>query len=191
VPRRTSRKRPKRDQAKTKNPNAVKSRLNGGFVGDGVEGLGGVVGRRNVVGLTGLSGLSLQVDVFCRGREILGNGETRFSSRDRLTTLGLGFLLGDGVGLDTVQELLSASGVLDVFNPQVDSLLHVSAVDNLVTDDTDTSGGNVVDDTGLAVVVLVGHTLLFRRVGLDVDNVTDLVGGQEGGHVGHTMVCKA
>lgn len=76
-----------------------------------------------------------------------------------------------------------------MFNSQVDSLLHVSTVDNLVADDTDTSGGNVVDDTGLAVVVLVGHTLLLRGVGLDVDNVSDLVGGQEGGHVGHTMVC--
>ena len=65
---------------------------------------------------------------------------------------GLG-LLG-GVGLDSVQEFLSALGVLDVFDSDVDSLLHVSTVDDLVTDDSNTSGRDVVDDTGLSVVDL-------------------------------------
>jgi hypothetical protein len=40
-----------------------KRRLDGGFVGHGVQGLGGVVLGRDVVGLSRLSGLSLQVDV--------------------------------------------------------------------------------------------------------------------------------
>ena len=68
-----------------------------------------------------------------------------------LSGLGGLDLLG-GVGLDSVQEFLSALGVLDVFDSDVDSLLHVSTVDDLVTDDSNTSGRDVVDDTGLSVV---------------------------------------
>lgn len=68
-----------------------------------------------------------------------------------LSGLGGLDLLG-GVGLDSVQELLSALGVLDVFDSDVDSLLHVSTVDDLVTDDSNTSGRDVVDNTGLSVV---------------------------------------
>lgn len=36
----------------------------------------------------------------------------------------------------------------------------------------------------------MGHTLLLSGVGLDVDNVSDLVGSQVGGHGDHTLVCK-
>jgi hypothetical protein len=84
-----------------------------------------------VPGLSGLDGLPLEDDLFAS----LG---------------GLDLLCG--VGLDSVQELLSALGVLDVLNSDVDSLLHVSTVDDLVADDSNTSGRDVVDDTGLSVV---------------------------------------
>lgn len=84
-------------------------------------------------GLSGLDGLPLEDDLF--------------------TSLGgLDLLLG--VGLDSVQELLSALGVLDVLDSNVDSLLHVSTVDDLVGNDSNTSGRDVVDDTGLSVVDL-------------------------------------
>jgi len=67
-------------------------------------------------------------------------------------SLLLGLTLLGGVRLDTVQEFLSAFRVTDVLDTDVDSLLHVSAVDDLVADDSDTTLGNVVDDTGFAVV---------------------------------------
>ena len=98
----------------------------------GGEGLGGVVLDRDGSGLSGLNRLPLQVDVL---------------------SLLLGLTLLGGVGLDSVQELLSALGVLDVLDTDVYSLLHVSAVDDLVADNSDTTLGHVVDDTGLAVVV--------------------------------------
>lgn len=97
----------------------------------GGKGLGNVVVDGNNPSLSGLSGESLEENVLA---------------------LLLGLLLLGGVRLDTVKELLSALGVTDVLNSDVDTLLHVSAVDNLVDDHTNSSGGDVVNDTGLAVV---------------------------------------
>lgn len=118
------------------------------------------------------------------------SGLSRESLEQNLLALFLGLLLLGGVGLDTVKELLSALGVTDVLNSDVDTLLHVSTVDDLVDDHTNSSGGNVVNDTGLAVVELVGHTLLLRRVGLDVNDVTNSVGDEEGGDVGGTVLLE-
>lgn len=79
------------------------------------------------------------------------DGQT--SVQQKLTSVSLGLSLLDSVVLDPVQELLSTTRVLDVLHSQVDSLLQVSTVDDLVTDHTDTTGGDVVDDTSLSVVV--------------------------------------
>jgi hypothetical protein len=97
-----------------------------------------------VSGLTGLDGLPLEDNL--------------------LSGLGGLDLLG-GVGLDSVQEFLSALGVLDVFDSDVDSLLHVSTVNDLVTDDSNTSGRDVVDDTGLSVVdwMLVHFDITIKK----------------------------
>lgn len=59
-----------------------------------------------------------------------------------------------GVGLDTVDELVTGARVADVLDADVDALLHVTVVDLLVQDDADSGLGHVVDDAGLAVVDL-------------------------------------
>lgn len=109
-----------------------------GVVGDRDDRLGGVAGLLDEVGLTGTNGLALQVDV---------------------DTLLLGLTLLEGVLLDTLDEVLTGAGVLDVLDADADALLEVAVVDTLVEDDTDRGLGDVVDDTSLTVVDLVGHTV--------------------------------
>lgn len=107
-------------------------------VGDGGNGLRDVAGLGDEVAITGTNGLTLQVNV---------------------DTLLLGLTLLEGVLLDTVDELLTGTGVLDVLNADADALLEVAVVDTLVQEDTDGGLGDVVDDTSLTVVDLVGHTI--------------------------------
>ena len=59
------------------------------------------------------------------------------------------------VALDTVKELLPALRVPDVLHTDVDALLNVAVADDLVDNDTDGRGGNVVDNTGPAAALHV------------------------------------
>jgi hypothetical protein len=90
------------------------------------------------VSLPGLDGLTLQVNV-----------DALLLRKSPLCS----------VLLDTVDELLTALRVLDVLNADVHALLEVPVADTLVNDDTEGGLGDVVDDTGLSVVDLVGHTI--------------------------------
>lgn len=129
-----------------------------GVVGDGNDGLGGVAGSGDEVALTGADGLALQVDV---------------------DTLLLGLALLDGVLLDTVDELLTGAGVLDVLDADVDALLEVAVADALVQEDTDGGLGNVVDNTGLSVVDLVGHTIVEILSQLICRIIEEAIGGEK------------
>lgn len=107
------------------------------IVRHGRDGLGEVALGGNEVADTGLEGLALEVEV------------------DALLT-SLALLLG--VLLDALDEVLAGAGVLDVLDADADALLHVAVADDLVQEDADGGLGDVVDDAGLAVVDLVGHT---------------------------------
>ena len=54
------------------------------------------------------------------------------------------------VPLDTVKELLPALRVLDVLHTDVYTLLDVTVADDLVDNDADSVGGDVVDNTSAA-----------------------------------------
>lgn len=108
--------------------------LDRGLVGNWSNVLRLVVLGANSASLTGLSWLSLQVDVLA-------------------SLLGVSLLCG--VGLDTGQELVTRSRVLDVLDADVDALLDVAVADLTVQNDTDCGLGDIVDNTSLTVVDLV------------------------------------
>lgn len=93
----------------------------------------------------------------------------------QLNTLALllGLLPLSCVLLHSAQEFVSRSGMCDVFDSDVDSLLEISVSNLLVDDDTDGGLRNVVDYTGLAVVDLEWHTLLNGTIDSDIDDITD------------------
>lgn len=114
------------------------SPLDVGVVGDGSNSLGGVALLGDEVAAARADGLALQVEV---------------------DALLLSLALLDGVLLDTVDELLTGAGVLDVLDADADALLEVAVADALVQEDTDRGLGDVVDNASLAVEDLVGHTV--------------------------------
>lgn len=73
-------------------------------------------------------------------------------------SLRLGLYLLRSVVLNTVDKLSPALGVVDVFDANVDTLLEIAVADLFVDDDTKGGPGDVVNNTGLTVVDLVGHT---------------------------------
>ena len=141
-------------------------------------------------------------------RQSIQSVSVHTNSNDKRTSSELGGSLGGGVGLDSVEEIISTFRVLDVLDSEVHSLLHVSVSDDLVDNDSDSSSGDVVDDSGSTkainissgivriaaevgddgpVVVLVRHTLLLSGVGLDVDDISDLVDSEEGREGDHSF----
>merc|ERR1711944_284928 len=120
------------------------------LVSDWRDQLWDIVLGRDGVGFTGLTGFTL------KGNPLAGL---------------IGCLLLLVVGLDTVEELLTALRVLDVLNTNVDPLGKDLSAHALVDDDADGLLGDTEHAAGLAVVSLVG-ALLEGAVALDVNNVS-------------------
>ena len=74
-------------------------------------------------------------------------------------SLLLGLALLNRVLLNSADELLSGAGVGNMLDADVDALLEVLVVDTLVDDDADGGFGDVVNNTGLSVENLKGHTV--------------------------------
>jgi len=111
------------------------------------------------------------------------------SSRKR-TSLLLSLSLLSSVELDSSHEFVSAGTVLYVFDSEVDSLLNLTVSDSLENENLDSSGLNTEDNTSSTVVVLVGHTLLLSSIGLDVDDVTNVVRSQVGAQLDWSMLAE-
>jgi hypothetical protein len=103
------------------------------------------------------------------------------------TLVGLSSTGSQIVGLDTLQEILTALGVLNVLNADVEALLDNAVADLLVDNDTNGTRSDVPDNAGTAVVELVGHALVDGTVTLDIDVVSDAEGRQIGAHVRKAM----
>ena len=69
-----------------------------------------------------------------------------------------------------------------MFNSDVESLGDDSVSDLLVDDDSERSWVDVEDCSGSAVIELVWHALVDGTVDDDINNITDLVGGEVLGH---------
>ncbi len=93
-------------------------------------------------------------------------------------TLLVGFSLYSVVLSDSVQEFLSAGGKSEMLDSDVESLGDDSVSDLLVDDDAQSSGVDVENCTGSAVVVLVWHTFVDGTIADDIDNISDFVGGE-------------
>jgi hypothetical protein len=78
----------------------------------------------------------------------------------------LGLLLLQLVRLDTVQKIGTALAVGDVLNTDGDPLSDNATLDPLVDNDTNGLLGHVENTTSLAMIRLVGHTLLESAITL-------------------------
>ena len=91
---------------------------------------------------------------------------------------------------NTVEEVDTGGGKFEVLDSHVDALGNDAVSDLLVDDDSDGPGVDVKDGTGAAVVVLVGHALVNGSVDSDVNDISDLVGGEGFGDVDGSVLLE-
>jgi hypothetical protein len=98
------------------------------------------------------------------------------------------FVLCCLVFLLTSQDFLLTLGLSHMLNAHMNTLLDDASIDQFVDTDSDSRLGHVEDDTCASMVSLVGHTLVDRRIGENVDIVTHLDAHQVLRHMNRSML---
>jgi len=62
-----------------------------------------------------------------------------------------------------------------VLDSKIDSLLDVPVLDFLVDDHANRTLGDIIDNASLSMIHLVRHTFLHSTVGLDINNISNLI----------------
>lgn len=78
-----------------------------------------------------------------------------------------------------------------MFDSDVKSFWDNSVSDLLVYDDAQSSGVDVEDSTGSAVIVFIWHSLVDWAIDDDIDDITDLVGGEILGHSDSAVIFES
>lgn len=124
------------------------------------------------------------------GEEVSSAGGGGLALEVHLDT-GLGGLDLGGLVLDlAAEDLLLALGLANVLDADVDAFLEDAAVHELVHADSDGRLGDVEDDAGAAVVVLVGHALVNGGIGEDVDVVSHMDGHEVLGEMDGSLLAE-
>jgi len=84
------------------------------------------------------------------------------------------------IELHTLKEVITALGVLDVLNAQVNALGDDAIANTLVNNNTNSMWSHIVDNTSFAMVELVWHALVNGRICRNINNVTNFVNLQIG-----------
>jgi hypothetical protein len=108
--------------------------------------LGNVVSGGDMTSVTGLDRNTLEVDLDYKHKQI-GLVFMLVTHIHILTASSTSIDLLLSVFLDTIQEFLTALGVLDMFDAEVHTLFHVTATNLLVDDHTNSGLGDVVNNT--------------------------------------------
>merc|ERR1711928_89002 len=119
----------------------------------------------------------LRTIVLC-GHKMAFPRSCRVSLAVQFHTTGLGFSFLPLVFFHTSQEIISAFGMFDMFNSEVNSFWDDSVSKLLVNNNSNSSSGYVEDSSSLAMVVFVRHSFVNGSISLDINDITNLVGFQ-------------
>jgi len=107
-----------------------------------------------------------------------GSGLNHLAFKRNPDSFFLGPFPGSIIHDHSAKEVLSATRFLNMFDTDVESLLHNSISDSLVNFHTNCVLGHVPYNTSSTVVEFVGHTLVNRTVHFNIHHVSELEGRQ-------------
>merc|ERR1711928_196567 len=121
----------------------------------------------------------LRTIVLC-GHKMAFPRSCRVSLAVNFHTTGLGFSFLHLVFFHTSQEIISALGMFDMLNSEVDSFWDNSVSKLFADNNSNGSSRHIEDTSSFAVVVFVWHSFVNDSISLDISNITNLVGLQIG-----------